>query len=149
MVVVVSYRRWRAVWAIALPFVALTIPAVNLFLSPADFRVRWVEEWVSTAFFGFGLVWFIYALWPSAFRFLANGPEEVRVDADALALSDGKRYELRALSAVEILRPWLQPPRIALQFGREWVFVETAYQPIGEKKSADVIAGAIAEAARN
>jgi uncharacterized membrane protein len=148
VVLVVSYHRWRAVWAIALPFVALTIPAVNLLLNPADFRVRWIDEWVSTAFFGFGLVWFIYALWPSAFRFLANGPEEVTVDADALIFNSSKRYNLNALSAVEILRPWLQPPLVALQFGRERVTIETAYQPIGEKRSAEAIANAIAEASR-
>lgn len=146
--VVICYRRWRAVWAIVVPFIALVIPAANLVLNPADFESRWIDQWTSTALFGFGLAWFIYALWPSAFRFLSRGPETVRVDPSALIFSTGKRYELSDLSAVEILRPWLQPPRVVLQFGREQVFVETAYQPIGQKQSAEDIANALIEAAR-
>lgn len=146
--VLVCYSRWRAVLAIVAPFVALAIPTVSLLISPADFRVRWIDQWVSTGFFGIGLVWFIYALWPSAFRLIAKGPQEVFVDANAITFSSGERYSLNALSTVEILRPWLQHPRVALLFGNDQVTLETAYQSIGGRKSADAIVSEIAKASR-
>lgn len=59
-----------------------------------------------------------------------------------------ERHSLRELSAVEILRPWLQHPRIALSFSRGWVMIETAYQALGERKAVEAIAKEIAEAAR-
>jgi len=144
----VRYSRWRAIGAIAFPLVAIAIPTLNLILNPADFHRRWIENWYGTAGFGVAVLWFVYALSPSAFRLLSGGPEEVLLEDGALIFRPGERFNLRELSAIEILRPWLQHPRIALQFGRYWAVVETAYQTLGERKSVESIAEAIAAAGR-
>ncbi|MES2137803.1 MAG: hypothetical protein V4502_12180, partial [Pseudomonadota bacterium] len=136
---------WRAMLGIAFLLITLAIPAVNLLVSPADFRARWLE-W-SSAGFVVAWLWFAWVAWP-AFRFLANGPETVRVEGGDLVFSTGERHKLTELSAVEILRPWLRHPQVALQFGREWVTIETAFQKLGERKCADDIANTLAQAAR-
>jgi membrane protease YdiL (CAAX protease family) len=143
----IRYSRWRAVLGIVLLVVALAIPAANFLVNPADFRARWLDGWVSTIGFGIAWLWLAYVVWP-AFRFLANGPEMVRVEAGELIFNPGERYNLRDLSAVEILRPWLRHPRVALGFGQNWVMIGTAFQALGERKSAEYIADALAEAAR-
>jgi len=147
-VVIVRYSDWRAIAAIALPFVFLAIPAGNLLIDPADFHRRWIDAWVSTIGAAIGILWLVYALWPSAFRLLNGGPRKVRIEGDALVLDGGNRQTLSDLSEVKILRPWLQHPRLALKFETEWVMIETAYQNIGERKSVDEIAQSIINAAR-
>ena len=144
----VSYSRWRAVGAIAFPLIAIAIPTLNLVLNPNDFQHRWMEKWVGSIGFAVGIIWFVYALWPSAFRFLSGGPEEIRIEEGSLVFRPGQRFNLSELSAIEILRPWLQHPRIALQFGSYWAVIETAYQTLGERKPVEKIAEAIAAAGR-
>jgi hypothetical protein len=136
------------VGAIAFPLVLLALPTVNLLLDPASFRTRWIDDWVSTVGIAVALLWIVYALWPSAFRLLSGGPREIRIDNGSLILGSGERQNLRDLSAIEILRPWLQHPRVALRFPSGCVVIETAYQTLGERRSVEDIAKSLADAAR-
>ena len=117
-------------------------------LDRASFRTRWIDQWPSTLGVGVAVLWFVYALWPSAFRLLRGGPREVRIEKDALVVGNSGRQNLQDLSAIEILRPWLQHPRVALTFPSECVIIETAYQTLGERRSVEDIAKSVAEAAR-
>ena len=134
--------------AIAFPLILLAIPAANLLLNPVDFRARWIDDWVTTLGVGIAIAWFVYALWPSAFRLLSGGPHEISIEGNALVLGPTDRQNLRDLSAIEILRPWLQHPRIELRFPGGPLMIETAYQPLGERKSVEDIANSITSAAR-
>jgi hypothetical protein len=148
-VVIVRYSRWRAIGAIALPLILLAVPVANWLLNPADFRARWIDEWVSTAGVALAVLWFVYALWPSAFRLLSGGTQQVRIKNHELVLDHSGRRNLLDLSGIEILRPWLQHPRIVLRFPSGLVMLETAYQTIGERRAVEDIANSVKEAARS
>lgn len=135
--------------AIGFPIILLAIPAVNLLVNPADFQRRWVDEWVSTVGVTIVILWLVYAFYPSAFRLLRGGPDAICVKGGTLEFSNGERRNLSDVSGVEVLRPWLQHPRVEVRFPKDCVLLETAYQELGERKSAEVIANAIAQAARS
>jgi hypothetical protein len=142
----VSYSPWRALVAIAFPLVAAAIPILNLVISPTDFHQRWIETWIGSAGFGIAIIWLVYVGWP--YRVLFGGAEKVRIQDGDLVFEPGNGFSLRDLSAIEILRPWLKHPRIALQFGSHSILVETAFQTLGKRKSVEEIAETIAAAAR-
>jgi len=148
MSLVVKYSKARAIGAIGFPLLLLAVPLGNLLINPADFRMRWLNDSATSGIVALALLWFIYALWPSAFRFLSGGPDKVLIEHNKLILSTGAKYDLREASSVEILRPWLQHPRVTVQFPRERVVIETAYQVLGERKSPEAIAAAIADSTR-
>jgi len=149
MKTIVSYSRWRAILALTLPIFVLAIPVTNWAIDSADFRQRYVNDWVTTVLLVVALLWFIYALWPSALRLLAGGTKAVQLDEEQIIFQPGSSFRLADLKAVQILRPPFQHPRVALRFSDGEMAVETAYQTFGLRRTVDDIAQSLADASNN
>lgn len=145
---VVEYAPWRAVGALAFPLFILLIPIANLIYDRADFRVRYLDEPISTFGILIAIFWFMYALWPAAIRQLRQGTL-ITVNDHVLKTADGRRFELRRLRELSIERPFLRHRQVRARFidPTDEAVINTAFQSLQTKLSAADIAERIRRAA--
>lgn len=142
--ILIKYNNIRAIYAIALPIFAISIPIVNFAVNRQDFIDRYTGKPLGVLAITIGLVWFIYSLWPSAFRRLGNG-ESAAIKNGELIAPDGRSFHLARLKQVRLVHPTLRNGLVVVEFAGPYESVELdcAFQAFGVKKKPEEIADAI------
>ena len=140
----VRYAKWRAVMALIFPIALILIPVANLAMDKSDFVTRYVDQPISTGLLLIGLIWFIYSLWPGAFRRLREN-NFVSTCERALILADGRRLELSRVRSVSVQKVFLRHSQVVLVLHSpsETLALDSAFQDLQNKRSCEEIADLI------